>query len=191
MAIEMKLEPKLLTHLESWLSHLVARALEIPFSEVDPTREFSAHGLDLVDYGHITRELESHFGPLNKALLYTHSSVSALAAHLAETFAERLDDLPDPKAQSSGPIALHRDELGDHPHLAETVARLHEQYRYEASVSRGTRTIAPHYFIAADRRCYFQYALRDGNLLLYSYTGSASEHSALLTHMLDWSKGLG
>ena len=91
-----------------------------------------------------------------------------------------------PAPRVAAPILiLEKDALAD-PELSAIVTALHEQYKLEGCVSRGTRIIAPSLFIGSERRGYFNYSRTKDVVMVYSYTGPRESLPALLEEILRY-----
>ncbi|MDI2590409.1 amino acid adenylation domain-containing protein [Pseudomonas sp. 681] len=89
------------------LRALLATALSTPAEQLDDQQCFEDYGIDSLQILDLTRRLEQHFGALSPALLFEHSSLRALANHLASRDA----------TAAAEPVAATRDQrrrLFDH-----------------------------------------------------------------------------
>jgi len=87
-------------------------------------------------------------------------------------------------AATASPLLLLERDVHAHPGLGEILDALHERYRNEGCVSRGTRNIAPNLFVGSTRRAYFNYGRSGNAILVYAYTGPAACFDALAAEML-------
>jgi polyketide synthase PksN len=89
-------------------------------------------------------------------------------------------------AREAAPIHILEKEAYRRPELRELVQSLFDRHKIEASVSRGTRIIAPNLFIGGARRGYFNYGRSKNIILVYAYTGPRDYLPALLEEMLRY-----
>jgi acyl carrier protein len=69
--------------LRAWLIETLAERLQVPPSEIDPSRSFADHGLDSLSAVELAQDLSDHLGrELDESQLWNLSTIDALVAHL-------------------------------------------------------------------------------------------------------------
>src|SRR5687768_5053978 len=81
------------------------------------------------------------------------------------------------------PILISEKDAIKHPGLGELVKDIFDNYKNEASASRGTRNIAPNLFIGSEKRGYFNYSRSKNIVLVYAYTGEKDYYPAIAQEM--------
>jgi acyl transferase domain-containing protein/tryptophanase/acyl carrier protein len=194
---------------ESYLTSLIAEVSGLGAAALDTVAPFGEMGITSFDVLKITRRLETDFGVLPKSLLFEHFHVSDLAgyflSHHAQTLAARFTNGTNgangagaPSARNGHadaahgghdaphggqPVHLLERDAAAHPELGPLVQGLFDRYKFEGSVSRGTRRIAPYLFIGSARRGYLNYGRSKNLVLIYSYAGPPEYKPALLEEM--------
>lgn len=75
--------------LQEWLVEQLSAHLDIPASQVDPDKDFESYGLDSREGIRISGKLEKLLERrLSPAILYEHSSITALVGHLMTSGAD-------------------------------------------------------------------------------------------------------
>ena len=202
-AIEFAEEEELRRQTLAYLTGAVADALKISPARIDCGEPFREYGVDSFIVLKIINSLEQDFGTLPKTLLFEHADLEAvsdyfLANHktaLAERFVvEPGPDLAEPRTPLDSsparavrsPVIIPWRELSEHPDYDRLVAALLARYDSEASVSRGTRDIAPNLFFGSGRAAYFNTCHNHRTLLVYAYTGPADVFESLAAELVAW-----
>ncbi|MCQ4167656.1 SDR family NAD(P)-dependent oxidoreductase, partial [Tahibacter harae] len=82
-----------------YLKKLLSGVLKLPAQRIDAEAPLEAYGIDSIMVTDLTNQLERHFGPLSKTLLFEHQTIQALAAYFREAHPQRLQELlavPEP-----------------------------------------------------------------------------------------------
>ena len=87
---------------EQLVLRLLAFELKLPEHEIAVTEPFDHYGVDSLITMSLTRQLEEHFGPLSKTLLFEHVTVAELADHLATEHTDAF--APAPVAEPVRPV---------------------------------------------------------------------------------------
>jgi len=170
---------------ESYLKSLISEVSSSLSPDFDSSAPFGEMGIDSFYVLKIIKRLEADFGTLPKSLLFENFNISDLAkyfvskhsATLSARFATELDGGSSPvsadgrQLEPEAPVRILESEAYKHPEFGKLVKSLFERYKFEGSVSRGTRKIAPNLFIGSARRGYFNYGRSKNIVLVYSYTG--------------------
>lgn len=102
------------------------------------------------------------------------------SVHEGPAQAARLSRPAVQAARETGlPILLPEKEAFAHPELREPLREIFDRHKNEGSVSRGTRSIAPHLFIGSERKGFFHYSRSKNLMLAYAYTGPEDYFPAL------------
>ena len=212
------LHEKTETYLKSLISG-ISNNLPLDF---DSTAPFGELGLNSFLVLKVIKCLESDFGALPKTLLFEYFNVHDLSQYFVKRHAVALNKLVGISKESSvselsplinnhqtfsqpvkTPVAVASDLPAEailtseefaltHSQLSPIISRIYHEHKSEASVSRGTRNIAPNLFIGSERRGFFNYARAKNIIMAYGYTGPASYFGPLVAELYEHcvSKGL-
>jgi polyketide synthase PksN len=185
----------------------VSDSLDPGFDSFDAFGELGINSFQVLK---IIKKLEGDFGTLPKSLLFEKFNINDLAVWFVEKhepalsarYAEKIqgtgagaasgNNAPRPvqvvekpaAVAEAGPILILEKDALTHPELKELVGTLFTRYKIEASVSRGTRIIAPNLFIGSSRRGYFNYGRSKDILLVYGYTGAREDFPPVFEEMV-------
>ncbi|HKP96343.1 MAG TPA: SDR family NAD(P)-dependent oxidoreductase [Fibrobacteria bacterium] len=202
----MVVQEKLQGLTESYLLSLIAEALERDIDDSKLSVPFQELGIDSFRILQIIKKLEADFGTLPKTLLFENFNVLDLTRYFLEKHPRILEkkfagnarppiarpsvpaamETPRPAPSATRPLLIREREAYASPELSATVKAIFDRYKNEGSVSRGTRNIAPHLFIGAERQGFFHFS-RGGNIFLaYAYTGPDAHFPDLARQALQY-----
>lgn len=200
---------------EAYLKSLISGISNNLPSDFDSTAPFGELGLNSFLVLKVIKCLETDFGALPKTLLFEHFNVRDLSQYfvsrhvpalnnlfgidrglsVSESFPiidnQQILSLPDatsvkPEGNLPAGAILALEELVlAHSQLGSLVSSIYDEHKSEASVSRGTRNIAPNLFIGAERRGFFNYARAKSILMAYGYTGPADYFGPLVAELYE------
>jgi 3-oxoacyl-(acyl-carrier-protein) synthase/tryptophanase/pimeloyl-ACP methyl ester carboxylesterase/acyl carrier protein len=193
------------TTLDDRLGELVARVVGRP---LDPARSFADNGLTSFDMLRVVSVVEKRLGAVRKTLLFDHSTVPALAAHLAATYGAdavegfvtaepapaipAVSDAPDTAGTAGaqgGPRVVRKRDLSADPALREVVAELDERHAKEAGLAG--RDIAPLLFLDSRQRGYLHFSQHEDNLLAWNYVGTEEDFPELVAEYVEHARSTG
>jgi len=207
----MVVQEKLQGLTETYLLSLIAEALGSVIDESKLSVPFQELGIDSFRILQIIKKLEADFGTLPKTLLFENFNVLDLTRYFLEKHPQILEkkftgqsrpaiarpsaqapsEKPRPAAIVTCPILIRERDAYASPELSATVKSIFDRHKNEGSVSRGTRNIAPHLFIGAERQGFFHFS-RGGNIFLaYAYTGPDTHFPELARQALEYCREQG